>query len=55
MLIKIVKSWQLKENQTTAEAAYQGGRRIVKQLGILAATAPLLPQSHAGLRGPVFI
>ncbi|USD66754.1 protein-methionine-sulfoxide reductase catalytic subunit MsrP [Vibrio sp. SCSIO 43136] len=49
MLIKVPKSWQLKENQSTPESVYNERRKILKQLGLLAATAPIAASSQASI------
>lgn len=49
MLLKTRKNWHLTENQTTSESIYRQRRQVVKQLGLLAATAPLAAPATAGL------
>ncbi|CCN33123.1 putative sulfite oxidase subunit YedY [Vibrio nigripulchritudo SO65] len=49
MLIRIAKSWQLKDNDITSESVYNERRNILKKMGILAATAPIAGTANAGI------
>ena len=49
MLLNIRKKWHLSENQTTSESVHHQRRKIIKQLGLLTAAAPIAGSATAGL------
>ena len=43
MQVKITKDWELKESEVTSEDGYLSRRRMIKALGLAAASPIILP------------